>query len=62
MAFMPRDLECLDGAQFIDKDGKPLLSIHRPNRSPEERPVFLSVNEVGDVLVGTYDSIPRRAV
>ena len=39
------------GMLFTDKNGQLLLSIHAPNDSPNERPIFLPVRDTGDGLV-----------
>lgn len=39
------------GMLFTDKAGQLRLSIHSPNDTPNERPLFLPVRDVGDCLV-----------
>lgn len=39
------------GMIFKTFDGRYLLALHRPNRHPDERPVFIEVRESGDTLI-----------
>lgn len=38
------------GMIFKTFDGRLMLTLHRPNRTPEERPVFVEIEEVGESL------------
>lgn len=39
------------GMLFRDKEGRLMLTIHAPNDTPNERPIFLQVEDMGDTLV-----------
>lgn len=38
------------GMIFEGPDGKLLLSIHQPNNTPDERPLFLEITDTGDAI------------
>ncbi|MEN6383586.1 MAG: glycoside hydrolase family 43 protein [Phycisphaerales bacterium] len=38
------------GMLFRTFDGQLMLSIHKPNKTPDERPMFLAINEIGGKL------------
>ena len=38
------------GMVFRTFDGRLMLTFHRPNNTPEERPVFVEIEEAGDVI------------
>jgi hypothetical protein len=50
----PEPIFCKDGGHgmlFKTFDGKLMLTVHAPNRTPDERPVFIEIEEVDGNLI-----------